>query len=359
MQGCGVVGEVDGVGGAELNAFGFEKLTLQGGPDGVLDGDVAAAGGAFADDAVPGDAVGGGAHGVTDDAGGAGHAGGVGHLAVGHDAAATDGADNLVDAGEGFAVDAADVGGELGVGWAAGGSVSGRRHERTVRNGAVRVNVRYFAVVRERLGIETEVLELKDGMTVDGALEVLGQRHASVHDMRKYLQVAVNQNMVGGDARLSEGDELALIPPVAGGSDAPRHARLVEDGAPSLDRCIDAVRGPRMGGMVTFTGMVRDHSEGRDVLRLEYEAYADMANKVFTALCDEIEAEWPGTRVAVEHRVGRLEVGDVAVVIAAAAPHRAEAFVACRAMIDRLKERAPIWKKETGPDGASWVGMGP
>jgi molybdopterin synthase catalytic subunit len=95
------------------------------------------------------------------------------------------------------------------------------------------------------------------------------------------------------------------------------------------------------------------------VERLEYEAYGEMAEKVFRTLCDEIEAEVPGARLALEHRVGALAVGDTAVVIAAAAPHRAQAFTACRALIDRLKQRAPIWKKEIGPDGAEWVGVGP
>ena len=131
------------------------------------------------------------------------------------------------------------------------------------------------------------------------------------------------------------------------------------DRPPSLDGVCRAVAGPGLGGMVTFTGLVRDHSQGRAVVRLEYEAYVPMAEKVFGELCEEIERELPGTRLAVEHRVGTLLVGDVAVVIAAAAPHRAEAFRACQAMIDRLKERAPIWKKEIGPDGDSWVGMGP
>ena len=137
-----------------------------------------------------------------------------------------------------------------------------------------------------------------------------------------------------------------------------RHARLI--GEPlSLDRCIAAVAGPGMGGIVTFTGMVRLHSHGATIEHLEYEAYVPMAIRELTRLCDAIEMELPGTRLAVEHRVGRLAVGDVAVVIAAAAPHRAEAFTACRAMIDRLKDSVPIWKKEVGTGGEIWVGLGP
>jgi len=131
------------------------------------------------------------------------------------------------------------------------------------------------------------------------------------------------------------------------------------DVPPSLDRLVAAVSGRDKGGLVTFTGVVRQQSGGREVERLEYEAYAEMANKVMRELCDEIEAELPGVRLAVEHRAGKLVVGDIAVAIAAAAPHRAEAFTACRAMIDRLKQRVPIWKKEIGPDGDEWVGLGP
>ena len=221
----------------------------------------------------------------------------------------------------------------------------------------MRVVVRYFAVVRERLGREQDELELPAGATVATALDALAGRHAAIGALRPYLQVAVNQSMAQVGHELADGDELALIPPVAGGMD--RHARVVAERPPSIEACIAAVQGPDAGGIATFTGMVRARSQGRDVSRLEYEAYAEMAEKVFRELCEEIEREIAGVRVAVEHAVGTLAVGDIAVVIAAAAPHRAEAFRACQAMIDRLKERAPIWKKETGPDGTTWVGMGP
>jgi molybdopterin synthase catalytic subunit len=114
-----------------------------------------------------------------------------------------------------------------------------------------------------------------------------------------------------------------------------------------------------MGGVVTFTGMVRLHSHGATIDHLEYEAYAPMAIRELGRLCDQIEAEVAGVRLAVEHRVGTLAVGDIAVAIAAAAPHRAEAFTACRLLIDRIKESVPIWKKEVGTNGETWVGLGP
>lgn len=212
-------------------------------------------------------------------------------------------------------------------------------------------------MVRERLKLEAEEIELAAGCDVNAALDLLVGRHDVLARLRRHLRVAVNQEMVPLEHRLSDGDELALIPPVAGGTD--RLAKVISDRAPSVDACIAAVGGPEIGGIVAFVGLVRRRSQGRDVVKLEYESYADMAEKVFRELCDEIERELPGVRLAVEHRTGTLAVGDVAVAIAAGAPHRGEAFRACQAMIDRLKERAPIWKKETGPDGTEWVGMGP
>lgn len=236
---------------------------------------------------------------------------------------------------------------------------AGRRCGSTLRLRSMRVQVRYFAVVRERIGRQEDTLVLPEGTDVATALDVLGKRHERLLALRPFLQVAVNQEIAPSSRPLHDGDELALIPPVAGGGAAPagRLARVVSDRAPSVEAVMAAVRVPAAGAVVTFVGTVRDSSDGRPVVRLEYEAYVDMAERVFTQLCEEIENELPGTRLALEHRAGALEVGDVAVAIAAAAPHRAEAFRACEALIDRLKAAAPIWKKEFGPDGSSWVGM--
>ena len=127
----------------------------------------------------------------------------------------------------------------------------------------------------------------------------------------------------------------------------------------SLEAVVAAVGGERHGALVTFSGVVRRESRGKTVVRLEYEAYAPMAAKKMASIVAGIEAEVAGARVAMMHRVGVLAVGDVAVVIAAAAPHRAEAFEACRLAIERLKESVPIWKKEFSDDGAEWIGLGP
>ena len=117
-----------------------------------------------------------------------------------------------------------------------------------------------------------------------------------------------------------------------------------------------AVSAPDIGGIDLFLGAVRNHNDGRAVTRLEYHAYVSMAEKEMQRIADEIALELPGVRLAALHRIGALGVGDLAVVCAAGAPHRAEAFKACRALIDRIKHRVPIWKREHGPDGPYWVG---
>jgi molybdopterin synthase catalytic subunit len=119
---------------------------------------------------------------------------------------------------------------------------------------------------------------------------------------------------------------------------------------------VAAVSSVEVGGVDVFLGLVRNHNDGRAVTRLEYHAYVSMAEKEMQRIADEIRAEIPGVRLSALHRIGSLGVGDVAVVCAAGAVHRGEAFQACRALIDRIKHRVPIWKREHGPDGPYWVG---
>lgn len=210
----------------------------------------------------------------------------------------------------------------------------------------------YFAQLRERRGAAADVLELPPDGDVAMALATIAKRYPEVAPHLPRAQVAVNQVVVVATTSLSDGDELALIPPVSGGS-AVRIA--VSDAPLEIARVMEAVSGPERGGLVTFTGMVRRQGKIPDVVRLEYEAYRTMAEKVLAEIADEIETAVQGTRVAIHHRVGSLEVGEAAVMVAAAAPHRAEAFDACRTAIDQLKKRAPIWKKEIGESGAAWI----
>jgi molybdopterin synthase catalytic subunit len=219
----------------------------------------------------------------------------------------------------------------------------------------MRVRVLYFAVVRERLGRDEEELELAVSADVRAAWAELERRHPELAGLRPVVKLAVNEEFAAGERVLADGDVIAIIPPVAGGSGVFR----VSDEALSLDEVVGAVTTEEHGGVVTFSGVVRRQSRGKRIVRLEYEAYRPMAERKMAEIGAQLAVEYPGVRVAIVHRVGKLAVGDVAVVIAASAPHRAAAFDACRAAIDRLKESVPIWKKEIAEDGEEWIGLGP
>ena len=216
------------------------------------------------------------------------------------------------------------------------------------------ITVLYFAAARERAGTAQETVEWGGG-PVRQLLETLAAAHPDLKPLLPHLRVAVNQEFTSLDAPVPERAEVALVPPVAGGSDC---FRLSE--APlALEEVVEAVGGPERGGLVTFTGTVRSETRGRRVRALSYEAYPAMAERAMAAIGQDIESRWPGTRVAIVHRVGTLVPGEAAVVIAVSAPHRAAAFEGCRHAIERLKADVPIWKKERFEDGEEWVGLGP
>jgi len=223
--------------------------------------------------------------------------------------------------------------------------------------GSSKITVLYFAAARERAGTAREVVEIAGAPpTVADALVRLSGLHPGLEKLLPHLRVAVDQEFAGPEAPLRDGAELALIPPVAGGSGG---LYRVVDRPLDLNEVVQAVGGEVYGGLVTFSGSVRNQTRGRRVLRLEYEAYAPMAEKVLSRIGEEAAEKWAGSRLAIVHRVGTLLPGELAVVIAAAAPHRAEAFDACRHAIERLKQDVPIWKKEFFEDGEVWVGLGP
>jgi molybdopterin synthase catalytic subunit len=226
----------------------------------------------------------------------------------------------------------------------------------------VQVQILYFAVLRERVGRASEEIELPDDADVAAARAAIAARHPEIAALLPRVQTAVNRTMAEAAQALNDGDEVALIPPVAGGSGPGVDVRRIAVVDTPLDpaEVVSVVEGPERGGLVTFAGVVRRRGHHLpDVIRLEYEAYVEMAETVLAEIADEIEREWSGARLAIHHRVGALAVGETAVIVAAAAPHRAEAFDACRAAIDRLKQRAPIWKKEIGESGEAWLGFGP
>lgn len=225
--------------------------------------------------------------------------------------------------------------------------------------GAMHVEILYFAAVRELVGLERERIELPaEARTVAGLSAHLEARHDALRGRLGHVRFAVNEEFAATDRTLGDGDVVALIPPVAGGSDRrPSSERVaIVEGPLSFDAVIDRVRHPGAGALATFVGVVRDHNDGREVTALEYSAYASMAAREMAAIVDEIEAEIPVVRLAAHHRVGELAVGDEAIICAASSPHRDEAFRAGRALIDRIKERVPVWKRERGPDGDYWVG---
>jgi len=223
----------------------------------------------------------------------------------------------------------------------------------------MRIEVLYFAILRERAKLERETVELPEGASVAAAREVVAARHPELAALLPHVQAAVNRSWVPDHHPLADGDELALLPPVAGGSGAGPGAIRMTPAVLDLEAVIEAVGGHDAGALVTFSGIVRRRGHHlEDVVRLEYEAYLEMAEGVLADIAQEIEREWPGARVAIHHRVGGLAVGETAVAIAVTAPHRGPAFDACRAAIDRIKLRAPIWKKEIGENGEAWVGLG-
>ena len=217
----------------------------------------------------------------------------------------------------------------------------------------MQLNVLYFAHARERVGLREEVLTCPEGFTVSAFVSMLGERHSALAPLLPYVRVAVNGAYADLDAVLSDGAEVALIPPVSGGSGCPRVALLAEP--LDLEACRRAVLDARHGAVVCFEGIVRDHARGREVTGITYEAYESMALTELRRVLDGVEEAWPTVRGLVHHRVGELVVGDTAVIVAVGSPHRAEAFEACQAIIDRLKASVPIWKHERGPDGATWV----
>jgi molybdopterin synthase catalytic subunit len=207
------------------------------------------------------------------------------------------------------------------------------------------VKVRLFAGLRERAGWrEREV----DGVArVGDVWPALG-----LGAEPDGLLYAVNKEYADADRELADGDEVAIIPPVSGGS-----FRLSAD-ALSLDAAVGEVRDDRAGAIATFVGTTRVESRGRTVHHLEYEAYEGMAENVMAEIAESLKARYDLCDVAIHHRVGRVEIGDPSVVIAVSAPHRQDALAACKDAIDTLKEQVPLWKKEVYEGGEEWIGRG-
>jgi molybdopterin synthase catalytic subunit len=220
---------------------------------------------------------------------------------------------------------------------------------------AIAVRVRFFARLREQAGLESEGLSVPIRSTVADVYDAMRSLHPALEADRKAVRGAINQEFADWTATVADGDEVAFIPPVSGGAHAV--GVLFELTARPLDarRLEAAVEHKGAGAICTFTGVVRDHSRGRTVTHLDYEAYSEMATAQMRKIGDEIAERWPEVRVAMAHRTGKLEIGEASVVVSVSSPHRAEAIAACKWGIDRLKESVPIWKKEHAADGTFWI----
>jgi len=220
----------------------------------------------------------------------------------------------------------------------------------------VRVRVRLFARYREALGRERLEVELPDDGTVESAWSAVANRHPELAPFRPFTLFAVGQDYVSPEHRLRPDDELCLFPPVSGGAGADIYRVVTEPLSP--EAIAAEVDDPGAGGVVIFSGVVRNETGGRPVKFLEYEAHAPMAEVKMREIGESLRARWSGVkRVAMLHRIGRLEIGEASVLIAVSAAHRGDAFDACRYAIDTLKRTVPVWKKEHFEDGEVWVGL--
>jgi molybdopterin synthase catalytic subunit len=219
--------------------------------------------------------------------------------------------------------------------------------------GPVEIDVRYFALLREIVGRSRERRQAPAGATAGDVFDALIREHPRLERLKPVTMLMVNHAYVSDDHALADGDELALIPPVSGGES--RRFRVQEEpiDARELERLVSY---PGAGAIATFIGTVRDAGRGQPVTHLEYEAYAPAAELAFSQIGDEIRTRWGLDGVAIAHRVGTLPVGEASVAISVASPHREAAFEACRYAIERIKEIAPIWKKEYYQGGAAWIG---
>jgi molybdopterin synthase catalytic subunit len=211
----------------------------------------------------------------------------------------------------------------------------------------MKIRVRLFAGLRERVGTGENEMELPAGARAGDVWELL-----QIGDEPAGLAYAVNRVYVGREHALADGDELAIIPPVSGGS-----FRLTEEPI-DVQAVMREAEDESAGAVASFVGTVRRRSRDRDVLYLEYEAYEGMAEQVMTDVGAALDAKFDLCRIAITHRVGRVEIGEASVAIAVSAPHRQDALAACAEAIETLKQMVPLWKKEVYEGGEEWVGRG-
>jgi len=220
----------------------------------------------------------------------------------------------------------------------------------------MKIEIQLFATLRDRAGAKAVPIDVADGATVAQLIDRVAAAYPSLAPALPSAIVAINQEFAFPPTRLREGDEVALFPPVSGGSDFPERFRVTE-AAIDLNVIVAEITLPTTGAVCAFTGTVRGQSPEGETVRLEYEAYTPMAEAKLRQVAQEMRDRWPKIEgISIVQRTGRLPVGEFTVLIAVSAGHRDDGvFEAARYGIDRLKEIVPIWKKEVGPRGEAWV----
>jgi molybdopterin synthase catalytic subunit len=224
----------------------------------------------------------------------------------------------------------------------------------------MRVRVLFFGVLKDIIGRSEDSIEIGPEATISGLFESYAERFATLRDKRPSIVFARNREFAPAETRLSENDEIAFLPPVSGGSDTvirdpARHLFAITRQPIDSRRLSDSLQRPEDGAVVVFEGVVRNNTKGRATAHLEYECYEQMAVEQMARIGKEIASQFAIGRIGMIHRLGRLEIGEVSVVVVTTAPHRKPAFEAALEGINRLKREVPIWKKEFFADGAVWV----
>jgi MoaE-MoaD fusion protein len=221
----------------------------------------------------------------------------------------------------------------------------------------MRVRVLFFGQLKDIVGVSQEDAELSDGARVEDLFERYGCRFPKLAEFRTSIAASVNQEYAEWRAPLASGDEVAFLPPVSGGQQAVVSADLFQLVREPIrpHEITESLKAPKDGALVIFDGFVRNNFKGQRTLYLEYEAYEAMALAKMRAIGAQIREKFSVHRLAIVHRLGRLEIGETSVLIAVSSPHRGAAFDACRHAIDTLKRTVPIWKKEYFAGGAVWA----
>jgi MoaE-MoaD fusion protein len=220
----------------------------------------------------------------------------------------------------------------------------------------MRVRVLFFGMLQEMAGQPSDWMDLPAGASVGDLLNLCARQSPAMKAAMPSLAIAVNQQYSAAGTTLHDGDEVALLPPVSGGSASSNSLRasLVREAIDSRG-VLDRIKRAEDGAAVVFEGVVRNQTRGRKTIYLDYAAYEQMALQQMEALAEQALRQFQIRDVALVHRLGRLEIGEISVLIVVASAHRAAAFDACRWLIDTLKRTVPIWKKEHFEDGAVWA----